>query len=379
MDFGLSPEQEMLRRTARDFLAKQCPPIVVWEMAKDERGYPLELWQRIAELGWMGLVLPDEYDGAGASLVDLMVLLEEMGRACLPGPFFSTVLGGMLVKEAGTAAQKAALLPEIARGETIVTLALLEPNLKYGPEAIGLAAVPDGATYRLSGTKLFVPDAHVADYVICAARTSDARVAIEGVSLFILSMSNDQAPGVSITPLRTMAGDRQYELVLDDALVAAADVLGEIDGGWKPLDKVLQVAALGKCAEAVGAIKKTLEMDVEHGKTRIQFGVPIGSFQAVQHHCANIATDKDIAEFLTYYAAWKLDQGEDCAREVSMAKAFVGDAYIRTVVRGHQVLGGVGLTEEHEMPLYSKRAPAVQQLFGSSDYHRELIAQRLGL
>lgn len=379
MDFGLSPEQEMLKRTARDFLARQCPPTVVWEMAKDERGYPLELWQRMAELGWMGLVLPDEYDGAGASVVDLMVLLEEMGRACLPGPFFSTVLGGMLIKEAGTAAQKAALLPKIARGETIVTLALLEPSLRYGPEAIRLAAVPDGATYRLSGTKLFVPDAHVADYIICAARTSDARAASEGVSLFLLSMSNGQAPGVSITPLRTMAGDKQYELVLDDARVAAADVLGELDGGWKPLEKVLQVAALGKCAEAVGAIKKTLEMDVEHGKTRIQFGVPIGSFQAVQHHCANIATDKDIAEFLTYYAAWKLDQGEDCAREVSMAKAFVGDAYIRTVVRGHQVLGGVGLTEEHEMPLYSKRAPAVQQLFGSSDYHRELIAQRLGL
>ncbi|MGQ9675109.1 MAG: acyl-CoA dehydrogenase family protein, partial [Chloroflexota bacterium] len=225
----------------------------------------------------------------------------------------------------------------------------------------------------------FVPDAHVADYVICAARTSDARADSEGISLFLLRMSDGQVPGVSIAPLRTMAGDKQYELVLDNARVAAADVLGEIDGGWKPLDKVLQVAALGKCAEAVGAIKKTLEMDVEHGKTRIQFGVPIGSFQAVQHHCANIATDKDIAEFLTHYAAWKLDRGDECAREVSMAKAFVGDAYIRTVVRGHQVLGGVGLTEEHEMPLYSKRAPAVQQLFGSTDYHRELIAQRLGL
>ena len=379
MDFGLSPEQEMLKRTARDFLAKQCPPTVVWEMAKDERGYPLELWQRMAELGWMGLVLPEEYDGAGASLADLMVLLEEMGRACLPGPFFSTVLGGMLIKEAGTAAQKAALLPKIARGESIITLSLLEPNLKYGHEGIRLAAVADGAAYRLSGTKLFVPDAHVADYVICAARTSDARADSEGISLFLLRMSDGQVPGVSIAPLRTMAGDKQYELVLDNARVAAADVLGEIDGGWKPLDKVLQVAALGKCAEAVGAIKKTLEMDVEHGKTRIQFGVPIGSFQAVQHHCANIATDKDIAEFLTHYAAWKLDRGDECAREVSMAKAFVGDAYIRTVVRGHQVLGGVGLTEEHEMPLYSKRAPAVQQLFGSTDYHRELIAQRLGL
>lgn len=379
MDFGLSPEQEMLKRTARDFLAKQCPPTVVWEMAKDERGYPLELWQRMAELGWMGLVLPEEYEGAGASLADLMVLLEEMGRACLPGPFFSTVLGGMLIKEAGTAAQKAALLPKIARGESIITLSLLEPNLKYGHEGIRLAAVADGAAYRLSGTKLFVPDAHVADYVICAARTSDARADSEGISLFLLRMSDGQVPGVSIAPLRTMAGDKQYELVLDNARVAAADVLGEIDGGWKPLDKVLQVAALGKCAEAVGAIKKTLEMDVEHGKTRIQFGVPIGSFQAVQHHCANIATDKDIAEFLTHYAAWKLDRGDECAREVSMAKAFVGDAYIRTVVRGHQVLGGVGLTEEHEMPLYSKRAPAVQQLFGSTDYHRELIAQRLGL
>lgn len=379
MDFGLSPEQEMLKRTARDFLAKQCPPTVVWEMAKDERGYPLELWQRMAELGWMGLVLPDEYDGAGASLSDLMVLLEEMGRACLPGPFLSTVLGGLLVKEAGTATQKEALLPKIARGEAIVTLALLEPNLRYGPEAIKLVAVPDGNAYRLSGSKLFVPDAHVADYVICAARTGDARAGGEGITLFLMKMSNGQATGVSVTPLRTMAGDKQFELVFDNAPVAVADVLGEIDGGWKPLDKVLQVAALGKCAEALGAIKKTLDMDVEHGKTRIQFGVPIGSFQAVQHHCANIATDKDIAEFLTYYAAWKLDQGEECARDVSMAKAFVGDAYIRTVVRGHQVLGGVGLTEEHEMPLYSKRAPAVQQLFGSSDYHRELIAQQLGL
>lgn len=380
MDFGLSDEQEMLRRTARDFLTKHCPPTLVWAMATDARGCPPELWQKMAQLGWMGLAFPEEYGGAGGTLVDLMVLLEEMGRACLPGPFFTAVvLGGMLIKEAGSEEQKANLLPQISNGDLIVTLALLEPGLRYEPSGIEVAAVAEDNGYVLSGTKLFVPDVHLADYIICAARTSDASASSEGVTLFLVKVSGGQAQGVTSTALDTMAGDKQFEVIFDNAHVSRADVLGKVDDGWKPLSKVLQVAALAKCAEAVGAAKKVLEMDVEHGKTRIQFGVPIGSFQAIHHHCANIAVDKDIAEFLTYYAAWLLDQGQDCRKQVSMAKAFVGDAYMRTVVRGHQVLGGAGLVDEHEMPSYSKRAPAVQQFFGSSDFHRELIAKQLGL
>jgi alkylation response protein AidB-like acyl-CoA dehydrogenase len=379
MDFSLSPEQQLLKQTAKDFLAEECPTSVVRAMAEDDRGLPIQVWQKMAQLGWMGLPFPEKYGGTNGSLMNLMILVEQMGFAATPGPFFTAVLlGGMLINEAGNEEQKAALLPRIAKGDLIVTLASLEPNLSYDPDGIEAVATPDGDGYAISGTKILVPDVRLSDYMICAARTADAAEK-NVITLFLIPAPGGRGPGIKATALPTMSGTKQFEVVFDNAHVSRADVLGAVGGGWKPLNRVLQIAAVGKCVEAVGGSKKVLEMDVAHGHGRVQFGVPIGSFQAVQHHCTNIKTNADIAEFLTYQAAFLLDKGEECTKQVSMAKAFVGDAYTQNMVLGHQVLGGVGLMIEHDIYLYSRRGPAVKQAFGSSDHHRELVVRQLGL
>jgi alkylation response protein AidB-like acyl-CoA dehydrogenase len=362
---------------ARDFFITECPKSLVREMAKDDRGYPSELWDKMAELGWMGLVFPEEYGGGGGSFLDLAVLLEEMGRACLPGPFFSTVvLAGLTILEAGSEQQKRELLPRIAKGDLIATLALTEPSARYTPEVISVKAEVEGAEYVIDGTKLFVPDAHVADYIICVARTKESAIAPGGITLFGVDA---KSPGLSCTQLVTMVGDKQCELVFDKVHLPKKNILGELDCGWTYIDKVLQQAAIAQCAEMVGGAQQVLEMTVNYAKERVQFDRPIGSFQAIQHHCANMATDVDGCRFITYQAAWMLSEGLPCTKEVAMAKAWVSDAFRRVTVLGQQVHGGVGFIEDHDMPLYFKRAKAWELAFGDADFHREKVAQELGL
>lgn len=376
MDLSLDETQEMLRKMARDFFMDKCPKSLVREMVADERGYPPELWREMSQLEWMGLIIPEEYGGTGGSFLDLAVLLEEMGRACLPGPFFSTVvLGGLTLLEAGNEEQKKEFLPRLSRGELIFTLALTEPSAKYTPDAIQVKAKAEGEEYVIDGIKLFVPDAHIADYIICAARTREAPPP-EGITLFLVDA---KSPGISSTLLQTIAGDKQCEVVLDKVRVPKKNILGELNQGWSYIEKVLQKAAVAKCAEMVGGAQQVLEMCVSYAKERVQFGRPIGSFQAIQHHCANMATDVDGSRFITYQAAWKLSESLPSTKEVAMAKAWVSDAFRRVTALGHQVHGGVGFIEDHDMPLYYKRAKAWELVFGDAGFHREKVAQELGL
>ncbi len=371
MDFGLSEEQKILKQTARDFLTAQCPNSLVREMAKDDRGYSPELWRRMAELGWMGLAFPQEYSGIGGSFLDLTILLEEMGRACLPGPFFSTVvLGGMTILELGEEKQKRKLLPMIARGDLIITLALTEPGSSYGNSEMTTKAVADGGNYVISGTKLFVPDAHIADYIICAATTA------EGVTLFLVE---GKSPGISYVLLKTITGDKQCEVTFNKVRVPRDNILGKLGQGWNRLQSVLRKAAIAKCAEMVGGAQRVLEITVDYVKQRVQFGQPIGAFQAIQHHCANMATDVETSKFITYQAAWRISEELPCNREVAMAKAWVSDAFKRVTLLGHQCVGGVGFMQEHHLPLYSERAMGAEIAFGDADFHREVVAQELGL
>lgn len=371
MDFGLSEEQKMLKQTARDFLTAQCPSSLVKEMAENERGYSPELWRKMAELGWMGLAFPEGYGGTGSSFLDLAVLLEEMGRACLPGPFFSTVvLGGMTILELGKERQKQRLLPMIAKGDLIVTLALAEPETSYGSGEMRVKAMARGDGYVITGTKLFVPDAHIADYIICAARAAD------GATLFLVDA---KSPGLSYSLLKTIAGDKQCEVVFNQVKVPKANVLGRAGQGWIQLQSILRKAAVAKCAEMVGGAQRVLEMTIDYVKLRVQFGQPIGAFQAIQHHCANMATDVETSKFITYQAAWRLSQGLPCQQEAAMAKAWVSEAFKRVTLLGHQCIGGVGFMEDHDLPLYSKRATGAEIAFGDADFHREVVAQELGL
>ncbi len=376
MDFDFSEEQEMLRKTARDFLANECPAKFVKAMAEDEIGYSPQLWHKMADLGWMGLVFPEKYGGVGASLLDLAVLLEEMGRACLPGPFFSTViLGGFTILEAGNESKKQELLPRIAEGDKFLTLALTEPDASYTADGITVAAIPDNGDYIINGTKFFVPDAHIANYIICVARTESGTTGEKGITLFLLDA---KSPGISCTLLKTIGGDKQCLVLLDNVRVPEQNILGQVGQGWRYIKKVLQTAAVLKCAEMVGGAQQVLEMTVAYAKERRQFGQPIGSFQAIQHHCANMATDVNGSRLITYEAAWRISQGLPCTLEAAMAKAYVSDAYGRITALGHQVHGGAGFIEEHNMPLYYRRAKAAELTFGDADFHRGIITEEIG-
>ncbi len=371
MDLRFTEEQEMLRRTARDFLTNNCPKDLVRRMEEDEKGYLPELWRQMAGLGWLGIMFPEKYGGTEGSFFDLVVLLEEMGRFLLPGPFISTlVLGGLTIIEAGSEDQKQELLPKIATGELKLTLAVTEPSARYSAASISTKAVAKGDDYEINGVKLFTPDFHIADYVVCVASTS------EGISLFLV---DTRGTGINYTPLKTIAGDKQFEVTFEGVKTPGRSLLGRLGQGWEVVDRVLLKAAVAKCAEMSGMAQQVLEMSVSYAKERKQFDRPIGSFQAIQHHCANMAIDVDTSRYLTYMAASMIDKGLPCSKEVSVAKAWVSQACRRVMALGHQIHGGIGVTLDHDMQLYYRRAKAAELAFGDADFHREIVAQELGL
>jgi len=379
MDFGLNEEQEMLKTMARDFFTNECPKTHVKEMMDDEKGYSPELWKKMAELGFLGLVIPEEYGGTGGNFIDLMVLMQEMGRAVLPSPFISTVLlAGIPLLTAGTEEQKKEFLPKIAAGDVILALALSEPNGDLGADAIEIEAVAEGNDYIINGTKLFVLDAAAADHILCATRTKRTKDPEEGITLFLIDAKAD---GVHVTSLKTMDETRkQCEVLFKNVKVPAKSMVGELHQGWPILKKTLNQATAMLCGEMVGGLDTVMEMTLDYAKQRIQFGVPIGSFQAIKHKFADMLIQVEYARSLTYYAAWTVDQDiPDSPVAVSTAKSWCGDAYKHVTNEGVQIHGGIGFTWDHDMHLYFKRARFSDTAFGDSTYHRELIAQSLNL
>jgi len=378
MDFNLSEEQRMLRETARGFLQARCPGAHVRDMEQDPKGFSQELWQEMADLGWMGLIIPEPYEGVGGDFLDLVLLLEEMGRVALPGPFFSTVvLGALPLLETATEEQKTALLPRIARGELRLTLAHTEPGMKkYDPFAIETIALEQGDHFLLDGTKLFVPDAHVAHKIICVAKMSHSEKGEADLGSFLVDSTTE---GVEVSPLRTLAGDKQFEVRLSRVRTPLTSRVGTPGEGRRHVEAILQKASVAKCAEMVGGGQKVLDMATAYAKEREQFGKPIGSFQAVQHHCANMLMDIEGSRYITYKVAWMLSRGIPCHKEVAVAKAWVSEAYKRIVLLGHQVQGATAYMVEHDMPLYSRRAKAAEMAFGDAAYHYEQVAQAVGL
>ncbi len=378
MDFGFSEEQEMLRSSARDFLAKEAPMTYVRKMMDDERGYTDDLWRKMAELGWMGLVLPEEFGGSGLDFVDMVVVLEEMGRAVLPGPFFSTViLAGIAIAEGGTAKQKSTHLPKIADGSLKATLAQLEPSARWDAEGIELTARSEGGGWVLDGTKLFVPDANVADLFVVAGRAPGSKGS-DGVSLFLVDA---KAPGVTVTMLKTMDQTRKLgEVTFKGVKVAADALLGTAGGGWKLLERVADRGKVGLAAEMCGGAQRVLEMSVEYAKVREQFGKPIGSFQAIQHKCANMLVEVESSKSITYYAAWAVaNDVAEAPLAAAMAKAYTSDAYRHTAGEGIQIHGGIGFTWEHDMHIFFKRAKSSEVTFGDATWNREIVARLIEL
>ncbi|HEU0021609.1 MAG TPA: acyl-CoA dehydrogenase family protein [Dehalococcoidia bacterium] len=375
MDLGLTEVQQMLKSSAREFLSRECPLTLVREMEEHELGYTDDLWRQIASLGWTGLVFPEQYGGTGGSFIELAVLLEETGRSLLPAPFCSTVvLGGLTVLDAGTDAQKRDILDQICGGQLRVTLAVTEASATLEPWGVEATATRQGDAYRISGTKLFVPDAQAADLILVAARTATGADPAAGVTLFLVP---GNGPGIGVRQLSSMASDRQCEVTLDQVSVSVDAVLGEVDQGWPVIQRALQRAIAGKCLEMLGGADAVLDLTVEYVKQRTQFGRPVGAFQAVQHHCANMATDVEGSRHLAYQAAWRISEGLPAEREVAMAKAWVSGAYQRVCAAAHQCHGAIGFTREHNLQLYTRRAKAQELSYGDADSHRELVLQNL--
>jgi alkylation response protein AidB-like acyl-CoA dehydrogenase len=377
MNFTFAEEQEMLKKMARDFLVDKCPKTLVKAMQEDEKGYPPELWKEMAELGWMGLALPEKYGGTGMTFLDLAVLLEEMGRACLPAPFIPTVvLGALPILESGSEEQKQKYLPGIAGGKTIFTLALTERSASYDADLITTKAAPDKDGYVINGTKLFVPDANVADFMLCVARTDEKAAAEKGLTVFIVDAKSQ---GITKTILKTIAKDKLCEVVFNQVKVPKENILGKPNQGWEVVQKIMQKAEVAKCCQILGSIQQELEMTVTYAKERIQYDHPIGTFQVIQHYCANMATDVDGTRFITYQAAWMLNEGLPCRAEVAMAKSWANEAFVRVSTLAHQIHGAIGCTIDHDLQFYTRQGAAAALSFGSGDACREILAQEMGL
>ena len=371
MNFAFTEEQDELRKTVRAFLESKSPETAVREQMETETGFDPAVWSQMGEqMGLQGLAIPEEFGGSGYSFTELGIVLEEMGRRLLAAPFFSTVvLAANTFLQSGDGEAKKAHLPGIASGETIATLAFTEPSGKWDESGITLEATGSGSDWKLNGTKMFVLDGNTASLIIVAARTG------KGVTLFTVA---GDAAGLTRTNLSTMDQTRkQSKLEFADT---PAKLLGTEGEGWGVLSTVLDLAAVGLSAESVGGAQKVLEMAVEYAKVRVQFGRPIGSFQAIKHKCADMLLEVESAKSAAYYGMWCASEMNDELPSVaSLAKAYCTEAYFHAAAENIQIHGGIGFTWEHPAHLYFKRAKSSELLFGDPTYHRELLAQRIGI
>ena len=368
MDFDLNKPQKLLKDSARALLARECKPERVRELMETETAHDDRLWQLIADQGWTGLLVPEENGGLGLGLVELAVVAEEMGRACLPGAFLSTVMAAALIQRAGNAEQRAKYLEPIAAGELKATVAFLEEDASWDVDGVRLEAARRDGQFSVTGKKLFVNDALAADLLICVARDGD--------QLVLLPVERG-ADGLSINPMPSMDGTRKvYEVSFENVAVAESEAFGADGDARGALAGALDVATAALSAEMVGGMQWVLDTTVEYAKTRQQFGRAIGSFQAVQHQCADMLLMTESARSAAYYAAWTLTENDPSARvAVAIAKAYCSDAYREVGNRGVQVHGGIGFTWEHDLQLYYKRSKASETLFGDATFHRERIAR----
>lgn len=376
MDFALNEEQAMLRKSARDFLSMECPKSLVREIEASDLGYSPELWKKMAALGWMGLAVPEDYGGAGLSILDLAVLFEEFGRAAVQGPMFSTIaLGALPVLEFGTDEQKKSLLPVVASGELILTAAIAEPEVNEDHRFVATQAVPQGEGLEITGIKLLVPYAHIADYLIVVARTNGAYGDEEGITFVIV---DGKAPAISISPLVTIARDKQFEVAFDKVPVSSGDILGTLHRGLPLVTAIFRKAAGLQCAVMVGGAQMALEMTAQHTKTRIQFERPLGAFQAVQHRLADMFIDVNGARWIAYQALWRLSEGLPAEKEVAIAKAFTNMACQRIALSAQQLHGGVGVDLDYDLHFYFRQAKAYELSLGSTPFHLETLEAGIG-
>ncbi len=375
MDLGLSEEQEMLREFARDFLEKESPESHVREMEDDEKGYSPVLWGKMAEQGWMGLIVPDTYGGVGMTYMDLIILAEEFGRALVPGPFLPNCVATIALLEAASEEQKQQWLPTIAAGSQIWVVAQTEPSARYDSQGIQLSAKKDGADYVLNGKKLFIRDSHVADMLVVVARTGGN--GDDGISLFAVDAG---APGISQEAIESISSDKLNAITFDNVRVPAANLLGEEGKSWGVFQKIANKAAVLESAYLVGLSQQAFDITLNYTKERIQFGRPIASFQAIQHKAADSVTDVDSSRYIMLRAAWAVAEDDfDADEQTHIAKTWVSEASRRVVANAQQMHGGIGFTKDYRIQLFFRRQKAAELAWGDADYHRDQLGVLLGV
>jgi alkylation response protein AidB-like acyl-CoA dehydrogenase len=376
VNFAFSEEQEELRQTVRRFLEDKSPESEVRRLMETTEGYDEAVWKQMGqELGLQGIAIPEEFGGQGFTFIELGIVLEEMGRLLLCAPYFSSaVLAANAILNAGTDDQKAALLPGIATGETIATLAFTEATGRWDAEGITLEAAESAGAWTLTGEKMFVLDGHTADLLVVVARTAGTS-GTDGLAFFTVDADAD---GVARTPLSTMDQTRKQAKI--EFANTPATPLGTPGEGWPALSKTLDQAAVALANEMVGGAQFVLDMSVQYAKDRVQFGRPIGSFQAIKHKCADMLLEVESSKSAAYYASWAAAEDNDELPVVApLAKAYVSDAYFHCAAENIQIHGGIGFTWEHPAHLYFKRAKSSEIYLGDATYHRELLAQRIGI
>jgi alkylation response protein AidB-like acyl-CoA dehydrogenase len=364
MDFSFSSDQTLLKNAARSFLDEHAKAATVRQLWDDPRGESESLWKDMAQLGWLGLSLPEAHGGSGLGMVETAIVLDEIGRAALPTPYWPTVLAATAIEQSGTDAQKKRWLPAVATGDARASIAFLDNDLDWSPDSIATSAEPASDGWRLNGFKRWVPWAHVANVLLVPAR------APQGLTIFLVDPT---AAGLTLSPVQGMDfGTRWTHVTL--ANVRATETLGAPGTATAQLEALLRRGAIGAAAEMLGAARRCLDMAVGYAKVREQFGQPIGSFQAIRHKCSDMLLETENSHAAVYYAAWALDAGaEDGATAASIAKAYVGDASRKVCGDAIQVHGGIGFTWEYDLHMYFKRAKALEAQYGDADHHRELI------
>lgn len=376
MDFALNEEQEMLRKSAREFLTAECPKSMVRQLEDGDSGHSPQLWAKMARLGWMGILVPEEYGGTGWTMIEQAVLFEELGRAAMPGPMFANLMGTLAIIEGGSEEQKKSLLPRVASGSIVLTLAVDEPEAIHDAAFVSTQAKAGGQGYVIEGTKLFVRYPNVADYIFTAARTSGRPGQAEGVSLFAIP---GKSQGLRLTPIKTIAVDRQYQVDLVGVPAAPADVLGRQDAAGAVIKTVLDKAVAVQCAEMLGGAQHELEVTAEYTRQRIQFARPIGTFQAVQHRLADMFIDVQSGRWTTYQAVWRVSLGLPAGRELAIAKYITARACQRVAFSAQQLHGGIGVDMDADLHFYYRRAKAFELTLGTPSAHLRALAVQAGM
>ena len=374
MDVLPSEEEQMVKNLAREFLEGECPPSLARAMEVDELGYPPVLWKKMAELGWPALALPERYGGQGMPLTYLGVILEEAGRAIAPVPLHSTMMAALTIAEHGNEAQREEILPRVCSGDLILTWAFTESDPRFIPEAVKIQTADDGEHFVLTGTKMFVDNLVAAEICLLACRTAPASDDNEGISLLLV---DTRSSGISNTPLTTLAKDKQSRVIFDGVRVPKANLVGKLNHGWPIVQWMLERGTALLCAQMVGATRKDADMAIEYAKNRVAFGRPIGSFQSIQHLCADMILWVDGAQMLTYEALWKLDQGMPASVEVSQAKAFCNEKCEAVVRSSQSIHGGIGFMLEFDLHLWFRRVTSWTMRLGTSFEHRANVARAL--